>query len=320
MKFVSYPIATVFDAPDAGAAQIAGFEPAHPHQELVPEIDPDYLFRTDCLSDICAWWGLLLNGQSTDGLFLSGDPAAGKTSLVLQFFARLNVPVIQLTGDEDRDIPELISARQIVAGDTITTDGVITEAMRLGAVLLINEVSYFRPQTVVALNDLIEQRRVTIPETGEVVSAQGSFGLVVTDNTNGGMDEFGRFVGTKAQNEAFLDRFLHVQVPTMSKADEVKLLARCFPNQDESLFDQMVEVAHQVRRAVAEGQISQALSLRSLKRWASWLELKSRRYGSQAVFAALDRAFTYRLGASQRQAVYDMVQTVFGVARSESPP
>lgn len=318
MNLVEYPIAQSFGMPQAGKATVAGFEPGHAFEDRVPAIDQDYLFRLDPLADLVGWWGMIINGMHTDGLFLYGDPAAGKTSLITQMCARLNIPLISITGDEDRDIAELISSREIVDGDTQVQDGLITLAMRMGAVLLINEVSYFRPQTIVSLNDLIETRQVTIPETGEVVVAAPSFGVVVTDNTNGSADESGRFVGTKGQNEAFLDRFVFVQIDPMSPAEETALLAARFPDQDATLLEKMVEVACQVRSACKEGALTQAMSLRALTRWARWLSLKAVRAGDQAIYAAADRAFAWRLSPGQREAFYAFVNTVFGVRRKST--
>lgn len=316
--FVQYSLKTTFDQPSApDAVMVPGYDPQeNPHfEEFIPRIDPDYLFRETYLSDISNWWTMRCMGGMSDQLYLFGEAAAGKTSLVTQFFARLNVPVITITGDEDRDVPELISFRQIVGGDTVADDGPITRAMRMGAVLLINEVSYFRPQTLSALNDILESGRVVIPESGELVVAQPGFSVVCTDNTNGSSDPEGRYAGTKGQNEAFLDRFAFVQIEAMEPAEEVKLLKRRFPGQQEPLLKKVVELANMVRQACRDGRLSQTMSLRSVIRLINWWMMKKPRYGDEAIFVAMDRAFSFRLYDSERLSVDAYIETIFNLKR-----
>lgn len=311
-----YEAKEVFDAPYLkDGARLAGNPPDYQH-EMVPTIDHEYVFRKEVFEDVASWWMLRQLGMIADQLYLYGEAAAGKTSLVEQFFARLRVPVISLTGDEDRDVPELIASKTVVQGTMVTMDGPILMAMRLPAVLLINEISYFRPQTLSALNEILERGRVLVPESGELVEAAPGFAVVVTDNTNGSPDPTGRYIGTKAQNEAFLDRFIMKRVEPMAEEEEVALLKRRIPAQnDDNFLAHSVQLANMIRAANRDGQISQTMSHRSLLRFVQWVLIKASKAKDQSLYQAMDLAFANRLDPSERLAVDGFVQAIFNVKR-----
>jgi cobaltochelatase CobS len=292
---------------------VAGFAERSP---FVPDVDPEYLFRRELLSDVLAWWTL---GRQ-DGLYLTGPTGAGKSSLVLQVAARLNIAVQRVTAHGRLELPELIGHHTVLGGDLLYVDGPLTTALRLGHLLLLDELDVLDPATAAGLNGIVEGAPLTIAENGgELVSRHPQFRFVATGNTAGSGDATGLYQGTLRQNLAFLDRFWLVAVDYPSPSEERQILARAAPQLPELVRDKLVEVAGEVRRlflgqADAGAGIEVTLSTRTLVRWAqlTWFFAGLATQGISPLHHALDRALGFRAEPETRTALHGLVQRVFG--------
>ena len=77
-------VAIAFGLPIAPEAKFMGFEP----NADAPRVNPGYVFKRERLKDMAVFWE-----SGFTALKLTGDPAAGKTSLVKEWHARLNAPL-----------------------------------------------------------------------------------------------------------------------------------------------------------------------------------------------------------------------------------
>ena len=311
----SFPVAHTFGVKAPATLRVAGFDRPGP---LTPAAHTDYRFRSRCLSDLLAWYRSRCSGQTPDGLWITGPMGAGKSSLVIETAARLNLNLIQVTARRRLELADLIGHLTVLGGDVLFQDGPLTTALRQGWWLLINEVDLIDPGELAGLNTLLDGGPLVLAEnSGEVVPAAPGFGVICTANTAGNGDRDGLYLGSQRMNAALMDRFMLLTVDYPSPADEQAVLAQRYPKLPEPLRDNMIEVANEVRRLfrgeagdTALPAIELTFSTRTLMRWAG-LALCFRD-APQPLSYALDRALLYRAEPETRAAIHGIVQRVFG--------
>ncbi len=304
-----YFIADTFGIQAPAHMKVEGFEPNQNH--AVPQHKP-YIFRKDQLRDVLAF----LEAPQGDGLYLTGPSGSGKSSLIEQVAARLHWGVQCVTGHGRLELNELLGQYRLVAGGVMQwLDGPLTHAVRLGHILLINEMDAMDPAELIGLNDIVEGKPLTIPQTGDVLVPHPKFRLVVTGNSAGSGDASGLYQGVLRQNLALMDRFRLLEVGYPEPEDELKLLATVVPNMPEIIRENMIKVANQIRKVFIGGQdgtgmLSVTLSTRGLMRWA--LLMASFKGAPNALAYSLDRALTFRADPSEREAIHRIAQDIFG--------
>lgn len=300
------------DVPLMAGLVVPGSEDA----EWVPKIDPDYHFAGDNLSVVLTFLKDAWTNGPTEGIQFIGPTGSGKSSLIEQICARLDVPLISLTAHGRMEVPDLISTMVAANGTTLTVDGPLTMAMRNGYVFVLNEVDLLDPSTTTGLNDILERGFLVVPNTNELVRAAPGFAFVVTSNTAGGGDEMGVHVGTQVQNLAFRDRFLKVYVDYMDAAAEEAMLLRAFPSLDHQAAETFVKTANLIRDAFKAGTgMDVTMSTRVLKRWirltTAYASMTAR--GKTPVHFAVDIALANGTSQEVSQSIHTMVEQTFGV-------
>lgn len=278
---------------------------------FVPALDAHYLFRKDLLSDLLAWHSL----GGCEGLFLTGPTGSGKSTLILQVAARLNIPVQRVTAHSRLETPELVGHYVLDHGSMSFVDGPLTTALRAGHWFLLDEIDLLDPATAAGLNGVIEGAPLVIPEKGgELISPAPGFCFIATGNTAGSGDRTGLYQGTLRQNLAFLDRFWMVQVGYPERNQELSILNRAVPALPQELAVKMVSFAEQVRRLFVAGQIEVTLSTRTLVRWAKLAEFfrPLTAQGKDPFRHALERALSFRAEPESQSALAEIAQRIFG--------
>lgn len=204
---------------------------------------------------------------------LKGDPGVGKSFLIRYLCAQTNRPLYRMTLSETTYREDLVGHLHLVSGEngeTVTewVDGPLTRAAREGGILLLDEINAADANTVAALNSVMESRgtrTLTVPQTGEQITPHEEFRVAATANPG--------FQGTYELNDAFEDRFRHIELEYLPVDVEVDLIL------EQSQLDggrkeeitRLVEFAGRLREAYREGELSTPITTRELTRIAQFM-------------------------------------------------
>lgn len=312
---IEMSIADAFDLNVPRSLTVQGYDvPSH----FTPKADPNYQFVSSILSDVLAWWQV--TQTLPDGLYLTGPTGSGKSSIICQLAARLNLSLQRLTAHSRMEMPELIGHHIVMDGDLIWQDGPLTTAMRHGHIFLLDEMDLLDSGTAAGLNGILEGAPLTIAENGgEIVTPHEDFRFIATGNTNGGGDRLGVYSGTMQQNAAFMDRMWVIEVGYAPEEIERAILAKVVPQLPALISKQMVTMANEIRGLFMgsdgnAGAIELTLSTRTLIRWAtiSWFMQGKSAQGINPIVYALDRALANRGNPETKKALHELCQRHFG--------
>lgn len=310
---IDFSVAHTFGIKAPEKLRITGFDTPGP---LTPPRNDRYRFRPSLLSDLLAWHRGIAPGRHHDGLWLTGPMGSGKSSLVVETAARLNLNLVQVNGKRRLEIADLVGHLTVIGGDVLFQDGPLTTALRHGWWLLVNEVDLVDPGELAGLNTVLDGGPLVIPDNGgEVVHPAPGFGLICTANTVGLGDRSGLYAGTRQMNAALLDRFWTVEVDYPEASEEARVIRETVPDLPAEIVGKMVEVANEVRRLFAGGgdegrQIETTFSTRTLVRWAYLT--RQYRGAPRPLDHALKRALTNRAEPETAAAIHGIVQRVMG--------
>jgi len=191
---------------------------------------------------------------------LVGEAGTGKTSAVRYLAYKLQQPYVRVSMTGYTTPDELVGSKSAKDGSTYYEDGVITNAMKIGAMLVLDEINATPPDSVFILHGLLdEDRQITMPN-GDVIKPHKDFRVFATMNPD--------YEGTKSLNRAFLDRFpIILDMKPLDPLPEARLLEE-FYKVDINTALLMVTVACTARKAYHEEKTITHVSTRSLLQWA----------------------------------------------------
>ena len=194
-----------------------------PTTSLIPTVD-DLFVPFGNFKDVKQ----IINSGVFVPIFITGLSGNGKTHSVEQACAQLKRECVRVNITIETDEDDLIGGFRLMAGDTVWHDGPVVEALKRGAVLLLDEVD-LASNKIMCLQSLLEGKGVYLKKVNQYVKPAPGFTVVATANTKGKGDDSGMFIGANILNEAFLERFAFTfeqDYPTPSV--ERKILMRYF--------------------------------------------------------------------------------------------
>ena len=236
----------------------------------VPEVDKFYRPNMEA---ICLMAYAL--EDSDTGIFLSGLPSVGKSSLAQYFAAITNRPFYRFNYNGTQDAAALLGTQSAKDGSTHWHDGLITEAIKVPNAILLHDEPMMAPAEVLAALQYVLERngKLLLAEKpgdakDKIVTPAKGVRMIFADNTKGNGDVTGKFVGTQPANSATLDRLgTFIEVHFLDEQDEVELLKGMFPHATPKLLTACVKVANLCRSAYAQGQLSIIMSQRVVYAW-----------------------------------------------------
>ncbi|MCB9263226.1 MAG: CbbQ/NirQ/NorQ/GpvN family protein [Flavobacteriales bacterium] len=116
-------------------------------------------------------------------VLLKGPTGSGKTRLIEYMSHQLNTTLITVSCHEETSSTDLIGRYIIKGSETLWVDGPMTQAVKKGYILYLDEVAEARPDVMVAIHSLTDHRRqLFIDKLGESIDAHPQFMLVASFN------------------------------------------------------------------------------------------------------------------------------------------
>lgn len=318
-KVVMRNAADVFDVPGDEAKHFdfdvpfGEWDGRHPH---IPAMDEDYVFVINSLVPVLL---AIVNGRIP---WLKGHTGTGKTTLIEQVYARLNLPLFRLNLDSDITRGELVG-REVLRtdsdGNTVTefVEGVIPMAMQQPCGLLLDEIDASRPDLGFVLQRLTEGKGFMLLEDGgRTIMPHPHFRMFATANTNGRGDETGLYSGTRALGTAFVNRFKpYIEVEYMTEAEEAQLLEEKVPALEGDMARSIAAYATEHRVAFKQADVTLACSPRDTLSFAMAVVDYKRTMGFNKAIDTTRLAFEHSIlnaaDSDDRQVLEGLMARVF---------
>lgn len=210
----------------------------------------------------------ILKSEMFYPFFITGLSGNGKTLMVEQASAKANRELFRVNITIETDEDDLLGGFRLVDGETVWFDGPVVEALRRGAVLLLDEVD-LASNKIMCLQPVLEGKGIFLKKINEWVEPAPGFNIAATANTKGKGDEAGRFIGTNVLNDAFLERFpITFEQDYPSVAVEKKILLAelndVSDEKDPDFVGKLVDWADMIRKTFREGGVDELITTRRL--------------------------------------------------------
>jgi len=227
---------------------------------LVPEVNNEYV-PWGHFDDILK----IVESKIFAPVFVTGMSGNGKTTMIEQICAKTGRECFRVNITADSDEDELIGSWRLVNGSMEWNDGPVVLAMKLGAILLLDEVD-LGTEKIMCLQAPLEGKSLFMKKTRELVIPTKGFNIIATANTKGKGSDDGRFVGTRIMNEANLDRYdFTYEQEYASRSTEKKILIKAmkkFGAVDADFADSLVKWTEILRKSFVEGAVDEIISTR----------------------------------------------------------
>jgi cobaltochelatase CobS len=211
----------------------------------------------------------LLSSGTT--VVMTGDRGVGKTTAVRYFASLTNWPCIRVQMNKDLTVADFVGCWEVQNGNMVWIDGPLLVAMRIGAILILDEDDRAPDEIKTILHGVLEDNAtgslVVTSKGGEVVRPHLNFRVVATGNTDGFGDVSGLYPSAHVQDAAYLDRFsarLPVTYPEKDAETRIVVAKTGLPIKTVA---QMVALATATRLAKEKGEMNYPISTRSLITW-----------------------------------------------------
>ena len=199
--------------------------------------------------------------------FITGLSGNGKTLNVLQSCAELKRECIRVNVTIETDEDDLLGGFRLVNGETAWHDGPVVDAMKRGAILLLDEID-LASNKIMCLQPILEGKGVFLKKINEYIEPAKGFNVIATANTKGKGSDDGRFIGTNVLNEAFLERFpITFEQSYPSIKIEENIVLKVFEGlgiKDKEFAQNLVKWADVIRKTFYDGGIDEIISTRRI--------------------------------------------------------
>ena len=232
---------------------------------IVPEKDPVFV-PWGYFKDIKK----IVSSKAFYPIFVTGLSGNGKTMNVSQACAATNRECIRVNITIETDEDDLLGGYRLQDGQTVWQDGPVIEAMKRGALLLLDEID-LASNKIMCLQPILEGNGVFLKKINQFVKPAKGFNVIATANTKGQGSDDGKFIGTNILNEAFLERFpITIEQAYPTNKIEEKILLNVMSDKkltsavDNEFAKSLVTWADIIRKTYYEGGVDELISTRRL--------------------------------------------------------
>ena len=178
-------------------------------------------------------------------ILLEGPVGVGKTVIGLALARHIQRGIFRIDGDERYSEHKLVGwfdpASVIAKGYNKETfiEGPLTEAMKEGGMLFINELNRMPEGTQNVLLPAMDEMQILVPKIGEIKANPG-FNIIATQNPD-------EYVATSRLSEALRDRFVLINLVYQSMDDEIEIVCRETGRTTDDVITTAVEIARKTR-------------------------------------------------------------------------
>lgn len=171
-------------------------------------------------------------------VLLEGPVGVGKTFLVSAVASCLNRGVFRVDGDSRYTEQKLTGwfdpPSVLKKGYSKETyfDGPLSEAMRSGSILFINELNRMPEGVQNVLLPALDEQKIEVPRVGSLTAKTG-FCVIATQNPR-------EFVATSHLSEAILDRFELISLHYQNEAEEKEILKQSTSYKEKGLANEQL--------------------------------------------------------------------------------
>jgi cobaltochelatase CobS len=232
---------------------------------------------------------------------LIGETGLGKTALVRHLAYETNNGFRRLNLNGQTTVDEFVGRTLLNKEGTYWQDGVLTDALRNGYWLLLDEINAALPEILFVLHSLLDDDRfIVIPENGgEIVKPHPNFRIFATMNPSG------KYHGTKDLNKAFLSRFPIIVQLDYPKPEEEQLIIQSYSKISNSNAKNLCLMAKDIRSSYFKDEIDTVCSTRDLINCAIMSE-------DIGIKESLVLAVINRAGKEDTKAISTIVRLYFG--------
>jgi nitric oxide reductase NorQ protein len=187
---------------------------------------------------------------------LKGPTGTGKSRFIEFMAHKLHKELITVSCHEETSSTDLIGRYIIKGAETVWLDGPLTNAVKTGAILYLDEIAEARPDVIVAIHSLTDHRReLFIDKLGETVKAHQDFMLVASFNP-------GYQKGFKELKPSTRQRFVAVSFDYPNAKEEIEILLNETKIQ-ATVAKKLVNIANKIRNLTELG-LTETVSTRLL--------------------------------------------------------
>jgi len=152
---------------------------------FIPAINEAYVIDKELASNVLRAWEL------NEKVLCFGPTGAGKSSLIEQLCARTKRPFIRVNCTGDMDSSMIFGQLTAKDGSTHWVDGAVTEAVKYGAVLLVDEWELMPPEVGMGFQNLLEDggylflKEMPGTSVDKMVMPHKDFRIVYADELSG---------------------------------------------------------------------------------------------------------------------------------------
>jgi len=223
-------------------------------EQYIPKNLPPYHDHDGLLSLIA------LGARENLPALIIGETGTGKTTAVRTLAGMVNAPYrrVNLNGGTTAD--ELVGRILLNKEGTYWADGVLTDAVRKGFWIVLDEINAAGADVLFALHSLLDDDRMLVlsENDGEIVRPHPAFRLFATMNPSGD------YVGTREVSKALMSRFpLVLSANYPSEAEEVKIAVERTGITND-IASALVRIAGSARTSYKDGKLDFPFSTRDI--------------------------------------------------------